>query len=66
MPPSDALPALLLASLAGAPPRRAIACALHALTLLIARQLLHELHGIESDTEYIVGTATLSAARVAL
>jgi hypothetical protein len=28
--------------------------ALHALTLLIARQLLHELHGLESDIEYFV------------
>jgi NTE family protein len=37
-----------------APPRGAIACALHALTLLIARQLLHELHGLESDIEYFV------------
>ena len=36
------------------PPRGAIACALHALTLLIARQLLHELHGLESDIEYFV------------
>ena len=37
-----------------APPRGAIACALHALTLLIARQLLHELHGLKSDIEYFV------------
>jgi NTE family protein len=37
-----------------APPRGAIACALHALTLLIARQLLHELHGLESGIEYFV------------
>jgi NTE family protein len=37
-----------------APPRGAIACALHALTLLIARQLLHELHGLESNIEYFV------------
>ena len=36
------------------PPRGAIACALHALTLLIARQLLHELHGLDSDIEYFV------------
>ena len=36
------------------PPRGAIACALHALTLLIARQLLHELHGLESSIEYFV------------
>ncbi len=36
------------------PPRGAIACALHALTLLIARQLLHELHGLGSDIEYCV------------
>jgi NTE family protein len=32
----------------------AIACALHALTLLIARQLLHELHGLGSEIEYFV------------
>jgi len=37
-----------------APPRGAIACALHALTLLIARQLLHELHSLESSIEYFV------------
>jgi NTE family protein len=37
-----------------APPSGAIACALHALTLLIARQLLHELHGLESGVEYFV------------
>jgi NTE family protein len=37
-----------------APPRGAIACALHALTLLIARQLSHELHGLESGIEYFV------------
>jgi NTE family protein len=37
-----------------APPCGAIACALHALTLLIARQLLHELHGLESSIEYFV------------
>jgi len=37
-----------------APPRGAIASALHALTLLIARQLLHELHGLESGIEYFV------------
>jgi NTE family protein len=37
-----------------APPRGAIACALHALTLLITRQLLHELHRLESDIEYFV------------
>jgi NTE family protein len=37
-----------------APPRGAIACALHAITLLIARQLLHALHGLESDIEYFV------------
>src|SRR5262249_47330004 len=37
-----------------APPCGAIACALHALTLLIARQLLHELHGLESGIEYFV------------
>jgi NTE family protein len=37
-----------------APPRGAIACALHALTLLIARQLLHELHGLDSQIEYFV------------
>jgi NTE family protein len=36
------------------PPRGAIACALHALTLLIARQLSHELHGLDSDIEYCV------------
>jgi NTE family protein len=36
------------------PPAGAIACALHALTLLIARQLLHELHGLDSDIEYFV------------
>jgi hypothetical protein len=36
------------------PPRGVIACALHALTLLIARQLLHELHGLESTIEYFV------------
>ena len=36
------------------PPRGAIACALHALTLLIARQMLHELHGLDSDIEYFV------------
>ena len=37
-----------------APPRGAIACALHALTLLIARQLLHELRGLDSNIEYFV------------
>jgi NTE family protein len=37
-----------------APPRGAIACALHALTLLIARQLLHELHGLDPRIEYFV------------
>jgi NTE family protein len=37
-----------------APPRGAIACALHALTLLIARQLLHELHGLDPDIECFV------------
>src|SRR5262249_58541825 len=37
-----------------APPRGAIACALHALTLLIARQLLHELNGLDQDIEYFV------------
>jgi NTE family protein len=37
-----------------APPRGAIACALHALTLLIARQLLHELRGLGSDIQYSV------------
>jgi NTE family protein len=37
-----------------APPRGAIACALHALTLLIARPLLHELQGLGSEIEYFV------------
>jgi NTE family protein len=37
-----------------APPTGAIACALHALTLLIARQLLHELNGLSADIEYFV------------
>ena len=37
-----------------APPRGAVACALHALTLLIARQLLHELHGLDQRIEYFV------------
>ena len=37
-----------------APPRGAVACALHALTLLIARQLLHELHGLDPRIEYFV------------
>jgi len=37
-----------------APPRGAVACALHALTLLIARQLLHELHGLDPQIEYFV------------
>jgi len=37
-----------------APPRGAIACGLHALTLLIARQLLHELHGLDPHIEYFV------------
>lgn len=36
------------------PPRGAIACALHALTLLIARQLLHDLHGLDPGVEYAV------------
>jgi NTE family protein len=36
------------------PPAGAIACALHALTLLIARQLFHELHGLDSGIEYFV------------
>lgn len=36
------------------PPRGAIACALHALTLLIARQLLHELGGLGSDIDFHV------------
>ncbi|MGD9657825.1 MAG: patatin-like phospholipase family protein [Methylocystis sp.] len=36
------------------PPRGAIACALHALTLLIARQLLHELSSLASDIEFYV------------
>jgi NTE family protein len=37
-----------------APPRGAIACGLHALTLLIARQLLHELHGLDPRVECFV------------
>ena len=37
-----------------APPHGAIACALHALTLLIARQLLHELRGLDASIEYFV------------
>src|SRR6516225_1812169 len=37
-----------------APPRGAVACALHALTLLIARQLLHELHGLDQRIECFV------------
>lgn len=36
------------------PPRDAIACALHALTLLISRQLLHELNGLKSEIEFSV------------
>jgi NTE family protein len=36
------------------PPRSAIACALHALTLLITRQLLHELNSLKSDIEFHV------------
>ena len=36
------------------PPRGAIASALHALTLLVARQLLHELHRLGTDVEYFV------------
>lgn len=36
------------------PPRGAIASALHALTLLIARQLLHELGALASEIEYCV------------
>src|SRR5260370_3309336 len=37
-----------------APPRGAVACALHALTLLIARQLLHELHELDQGIESFV------------
>ena len=37
-----------------APPRGAVACALHALTLLIARQLLHELYGLDPRIECFV------------
>lgn len=37
-----------------APPHGAIATALHALTLLIARQLLHELRGLGPNIEYAV------------
>jgi NTE family protein len=36
------------------PPRGAIACALHALTLLIQRQLLHELGSLASDIDFCV------------
>lgn len=36
------------------PPRGAIASALHALTLLIARQLLHELNGLAPDIDFCV------------
>jgi NTE family protein len=36
------------------PPRGPIATALHALTLLIARQLVHELSGLGSNIEYAV------------
>ncbi|HLN09537.1 MAG TPA: patatin-like phospholipase family protein [Xanthobacteraceae bacterium] len=36
------------------PPRGAIGCALHALTLLIARQLLHELSRLPPDVEFHV------------
>jgi NTE family protein len=36
------------------PPRGAIACALHALTLLIARQLLHELSALASEIDFCV------------
>lgn len=37
-----------------APPRGAIANALHALTLLIARQLIEELEGLEPHIEYFI------------
>ena len=37
-----------------APPRGAVACALHALTLLIARQLVEELENLGPDIEYYV------------
>jgi NTE family protein len=37
-----------------APPHGAIASALHALTLLIGRQLLHELRGLSPNIEYAV------------
>lgn len=36
------------------PPRGAIACALHALTLLIARQLLHELRSLAPEIDFCV------------
>jgi len=36
------------------PPRGAIACALHALTLLIARQLLHELSSLGPEIDFCV------------
>lgn len=36
------------------PPRNGIACALHALTLLISRQLLHELSELKSDVDFSV------------
>lgn len=36
------------------PPPDAIACALHALTLLIARQLLHELNSLGSEIDFCV------------
>jgi NTE family protein len=36
------------------PPRGAIACALHALTLLITRQLLHELDSLAPEIDFCV------------
>ena len=49
-----------------APPAGAVANALHALTLLIARQLVSELEGLGPDDRILRGAAVMSAGGIAL